>query len=235
MSSPVGIQLEAVVKYYSLASGLVRAVDGIDLKVEPGSSLAIIGPSGCGKSTLLSLIGGLETPTRGRVLVGDREISALPERQRARLRREEFGFLFQSHDLLPFLTAVENVALQLALRGAADGETQCRQLLDQLDLAEHADKLPDQLSGGQRQRVALARALIHGPRLILADEPTGELDTASSNAVIDLLLRAQRDAGATLVVVTHDLRVAKRMDRVVPLSDGRVAGDAESRGAELDA
>lgn len=226
MSSAVGIQLEAVVKHYSLASGLIRAVDGIDLEVQPASSLAIIGPSGCGKSTLLSLIGGLETPSRGRVLVGGREISALPERRRARLRREEFGFLFQSHDLLPFLTAVENVALQLALRGATDGEARCRELLAQLDLAGQADKLPDQLSGGQRQRVALARALIHGPRLILADEPTGELDTASSTAVIDLLLRLQRDAGATLVVVTHDHRVAERMDRIVPLSDGRVAGDA---------
>jgi len=204
----------------------VRAVDGISLEVEAASSLAIIGPSGCGKSTLLSLIGGLETPTGGKVLVGGREISALPERKRARVRREEFGFLFQSHDLLPFLTAAENVILPLALRGTTDGKARCRELLDQLDLADHAGKLPDQLSGGQRQRVALARALIHEPRLILADEPTGELDSASSTAVITLLLAAQREMGATLIVVTHDPRVAERMDRVVPLSDGRLAAEA---------
>ncbi len=223
MSQPVTVRLESVVKHYSTAAGLVRAVDGISLEVVAGASLAIIGPSGCGKSTLLSLVGGLETPSGGKVLVGGREISALPEGKRARLRREEFGFLFQSHDLLPFLTAAENVILPLALRGTTDGEARCRELLDQLDLADHAGKLPDQLSGGQRQRVALARALIHEPRLILADEPTGELDTASSTAVIRLLLAAQRKMGATLIVVTHDPHVAERLDRVLPLSDGRLA------------
>ncbi len=227
MSSPVAVRLEAVAKHYLSGAREVRAVDGIDLNIEAGSTVAIVGPSGCGKSTLLSLIGGLERPTRGRVLVGDREISALPERKRARLRRNEFGFLFQSHDLLPFLTAAENVMLQLALKDARASAARCQTLLDQLGLAEHAEKLPDQLSGGQRQRVALARALIHGPRLVLADEPTGELDTESSTAVITLLLAAQREMVATLIVVTHDTHVAERMDRVVPLSDGRVVAGPE--------
>jgi ABC-type lipoprotein export system ATPase subunit len=223
MSAPVGIRLESVIKHYKLASGVVRAVDGIDLEVAPSTSVAVIGPSGCGKSTLLSLIGALEVPNRGKVFIGDKEVSRLSERRRARLRREEIGFLFQSHNLLPFLTAVENVGLQLALRGSKDGEARSRQLLGWLDLGQQSDKLPDQLSGGQRQRVALARALIHEPKLLLADEPTGELDSASASAVVDLMLRFQRGTRATLVVVTHDPRVAERMDRVVPLLDGRLA------------
>jgi putative ABC transport system ATP-binding protein len=203
---------------------VVRAVDGITMEVEPGSSLAIVGPSGCGKSTLLGLIGGLESPTRGRVLVGDTEISRLPERKRARMRRERFGFLFQSHVLLPFLTVTENVLWQAALRGKGDGAARCQQLLTHLGLADHAQKLPDQLSGGQRQRVGLARALIHGPSVILADEPTGELDSESSAAVVELLVSTQREAGVTLIVVTHDQRVAEQLDRTLRLRDGRLAG-----------
>ena len=226
MTWPLGIRLEAVSKRYATPAGEVRAVDGISLAVEPGSSLAITGPSGCGKSTLLGLIGGLEPPTSGRVVLGDREISSLPERDRARLRRDELGLVFQSDNLLPFLTAVENVSMQLALTGAADGYERSARVLDELGLAEAADKLPDQLSGGQRQRVAVARALIHRPRVVLADEPTGALDADNSAAVIDLLLAAQRESGATLVIVTHDLGVAGRFDATVRLRDGRLAGAA---------
>jgi putative ABC transport system ATP-binding protein len=222
MTEKGAIRLEAVVKHYRTASGLVRAVDGVDLEIAPGSSLAIVGPSGCGKSTLLGLIGGLEIPTRGRVVVNGHEISALHDKQRARLRREEFGFLFQSHDLLPFLTVTENVVLQVALADVTDAGGRCRQLLERLELIDEERKLPDQLSGGQRQRVALARALIHAPMVILADEPTGELDTGSSTAVIKLLLAAQRDRASTLVVVTHDPRVADQMDSVLQMSDGRI-------------
>jgi putative ABC transport system ATP-binding protein len=201
----------------------VRAVDGIDLDVDAGSSIAIMGPSGCGKSTLLALIGGLEAPTRGSVELGDVEISRLHEGARARVRREQIGFLFQSDDLLPYLTAVENVAVQLALRGEDDGDGRSQRLLAQVGLAEHEDKLPDQLSGGQRQRVGIARALVHRPRVLLADEPTGELDGATSDAVIDLLLAVQRETKLTLVVVTHDAHLASRMDRTLRLRDGRLA------------
>jgi putative ABC transport system ATP-binding protein len=228
VSSPTGIQLLGVVKHYRTAAGVVRAVDGIDLEVDPGTGVAITGPSGCGKSTLLGLIGGLETPTRGSVKLGDREISGLPERARAAVRREQVGFLFQSDDLLPFLTAAENVALQLAVRGEDDDGSRARLLLTQVGLAEHADKLPDQLSGGQRQRVGIARALVHSPSLVLADEPTGELDTEASEGVIDLLLAAQRDAGTTLVIVTHDPHVAGRVDRTLRLHDGRLVEDGRS-------
>jgi putative ABC transport system ATP-binding protein len=211
---------------------VVRAVDGISLELEPGSSVAVTGPSGCGKSTLLGLIGGLETPTRGRVLLGEHQISELPERERARVRREQIGFLFQSDDLLPFLTAAENVALQLALHGAQGDGERGRQLLASLGLSGHEDKLPDQLSGGQRQRVGMARALVHRPGVILADEPTGELDNAASEAAIELLLDSQRETGLTLVVVTHDAGLAGRMDRTVRLRDGRLAeaGEPVSEG-----
>jgi putative ABC transport system ATP-binding protein len=222
MTAPAAIHLEAVSKRYRSAAGEVRALDDLSLEIAAGTSVAVTGPSGCGKSTLLGLIGGLEAPTSGRVVVGDREIWALPEGERARLRRMRFGFLFQADNLLPFLTATENVALQLSL-GAPDGDRdRPRALLEALGLAEHADKLPDQLSGGQRQRVGIARALVHRPAVILADEPTGELDSVTSEEVVEVVLAAQREAGATLVVVTHDPRVAERMDRVVSLRDGRL-------------
>jgi len=223
--SGVGIRLIDVAKHYRTAAGQVRSVDGIDLEVEAGTSVAIVGPSGCGKSTLLGLLGGLEEPTRGKIWIGDTELSALSEVERARLRREQIGFVFQSYDLLPFLSAFENVGFQLALTGAPDGETLTAELLDRLGLAEHSSKLPDQLSGGQRQRVGIARALVHRPKLILADEPTGELDTLSSASAMDLLIEAQRAIGATLIVVTHDMAVAARLDRIVRLRDGRLAKD----------
>jgi putative ABC transport system ATP-binding protein len=221
MNGALGVSLRSVAKHYRTSAGTVRAVDGVDLDVEPSGRVAIMGPSGCGKSTLLGLIGGLEPPTHGSVRLGDHHVSALPEPERARIRRERIGFLFQSHDLLPFLTAAENVGLQLALRGGQDGLERTHRLLAALGLGEHAGKLPDQLSGGQRQRVGIARALVHGPGLILADEPTGELDTATSEGVVELLLAVQREAGATLVVVTHDRDVARRLDRTVILRDGR--------------
>jgi putative ABC transport system ATP-binding protein len=219
------VELESVAKHFVTDAGLVRAVNGISLAVVPGTSLAITGPSGCGKSTLLSLIGGLEAPTAGRVSIGGQVVSELPAEHRARLRREQLGFVFQSHNLQPFLTAVENVSLALALNSATEGYERSVELLAALGLAETAGKYPDQLSGGERQRVAVARALVHRPRLILADEPTGSLDTDNSIAVIDLLLAAQAELGATLIVITHDLAIAHRLDRLVSLRDGAVVED----------
>ena len=230
ISEAIGVSLRGVVKHYRTGAGTVPAVDGVDLQVDPGTSVAIMGPSGCGKSTLLGLIGGLEPPTRGSVRLGDRDISTLSEGARARIRRERIGLLFQSHDLLPFLTAVENVEFQLALRGTRDARERALHLLADLGLGEHADKLPDQLSGGQRQRVGIARALVHRPGLILADEPTGELDTAASDGAVELLLGVQREAGATLVVVTHDREVARRLDRTVMLRDGRLTAGKAAKG-----
>jgi putative ABC transport system ATP-binding protein len=217
------IAVDSLSKHYPTPAGLVRAVNGVSLEVEPGASVAVTGPSGCGKSTLLSLIGALEAPTAGRVSIGGREISSLPESQRARLRRDELGLVFQSDNLLPFLTAFENVALKLAMHGGTGGYQRCLEVLGELGLAGEVDKLPDQLSGGQRQRVAVARALVQRPPVILADEPTGSLDAESSAAVMDLLLAAQEQTGATLVVVTHDPGVARRLDRNLRLHDGRLA------------
>jgi putative ABC transport system ATP-binding protein len=228
------IRLEALSKHYGTQAGAVRAVDGVSLEVEPGTSLAVTGPSGCGKSTLLGLMAGLESPSAGSVSLGGHALSSLPERERERIRRHEIGLVFQADNLLPFLTALENVELQLALHETRPGphiacltpEYSPAGLLERLGLAEHSGKLPDQLSGGQRQRVAVARALVHRPRVILADEPTGALDAASSGAVVDALQDAQRELGATLIVVTHDRALAGRLDRRIGLRDGRVAGDA---------
>jgi len=231
VSAGTSIELDEVTKRYETAAGTVRAVDGISFDVQPGTSLAITGPSGCGKSTLLGLIGGLDTPTVGRVSIGGRELSTLSERDRARVRRHEIGLVFQSDNLLPFLTATENVSLQRSLDDPGDANAQSFELLVELGLAEEADRFPDQLSGGQRQRVAVARALIHRPSLIVADEPTGSLDAESGAAVVDLLLDAQRASGTTLVLVTHEPEMARRLDRTVGMRDGRLADrhpDAEA-------
>lgn len=223
----MALRVEGVTKHYRAGGSTVTAVDGIGLEIEAGSSVAIVGPSGCGKSTLLGMLGGLETPSSGRVWLDGTEISALSELERARIRRESIGFVFQSYDLLPFLTAQENVEFQQGLTGRIGGgrPEHGADLVRRLGLAEHATKLPDQLSGGQRQRVGIARALAHGPRLILGDEPTGELDSETSSSVVDLLLEAQRITGATLVIVTHDADVAARLERVVTLRDGKVVSD----------
>ncbi|MGI8562193.1 MAG: ABC transporter ATP-binding protein [Candidatus Dormibacter sp.] len=230
MSAGITLRLETLHKEFRVSGTPVHAVDGIDLEIAAGSSVAIVGPSGCGKSTLLGLLGGLELPTQGQVWLGEIELSALREAKRAALRRGSIGFVFQSYDLLPFLTASENIDFQLALAGQANGDGRSRELIERLGLTEHAQKLPDQLSGGQRQRVGIARALVHQPALILGDEPTGELDSESSAAAMDLLLEAQSAIGATLVVVTHDLDIATRLERIVSLRDGRVVGD---RSGEL--
>ncbi len=230
MTQALGVRLEAVRRLYPSPDGDVAAVAAIDLAIDPGSAVAVVGPSGCGKSTLLGMIGGLELPTGGRVWLDGTEMSALSDAARVRFRREQIGFVFQTYDLLPFLTALENVSFQLALNGSGRDRDLVHQLLERLGLAGHWNKLPDQLSGGQRQRVAIARALVHGPGLLLADEPTGELDSESAGQVMDLLLEARAAIGTTLVVVTHDRRVAERLDRVVTLKDGHVVGDTAQPG-----
>lgn len=207
---------------YATPTGLLRALDDVSLRVEPGASVAIVGPSGCGKSTLLGILGGLEVPTLGQVRVGDHLVSAMSNRNRTALRRQAFGFVFQADNLQPFLTVSENVGLQALLAGIPDLPAERQALLDALDLGSLGHRFPDQLSGGQRQRVAVARALIHGPSVVLADEPTGSLDSTSSDRVVELLLRLHKSKGTTLVVVTHDRAVADRMDAVVEMRDGRM-------------
>lgn len=222
MRHPVHVELDRVSMEYATPGGAVRALEDVTFSVGQGESLAIVGPSGCGKSTLLGLLGALDVPTSGRIVIGDREISSMSERERTGLRREAFGFVFQSDNLHPFLTVLENVALQLSLAGRENRDERCLETLDQLGLAGEVNKLPDQLSGGQRQRVGVARALVHRPSLILADEPTGSLDAENSAAVVDLLLAAREAMGTTIVMVTHDQRAGDRMDRTVALRDGRL-------------
>ena len=223
MTTDASITVDSVIVEHQTASGPVRALDGVSLTVDGGSSVAITGPSGGGKSTLLGVIGGLARPTWGTVRIGDAKISDLSERDRSDFRRSHIGFVYQADNLLPFLTLLENVGLQLSLNGKSSGTGRSLAVLADLGLAGLAYRLPDHLSGGQRQRAAVARAIVHQPKIILADEPTGALDTANAAGVIDLLLAMQREIGATLIMVTHDRDAARRLDRQVRLRDGRVS------------
>ena len=217
------IAVDSVIVEHQSTSGPVRALDGVSFSVESGSSIAITGPSGGGKSTLLGVIGGLARPTSGSIRIGDSRISDLSERDRSDFRRSHIGFVYQADNLLPFLTLIENVGLQLALNGQASGAGRSLAVLAELGLAGLAYRLPDHLSGGQRQRASVARAIVHQPEIILADEPTGALDTGNAVGVIDLLLGMQREIGATLIMVTHDRDAASRLDRQIHLRDGRVS------------
>ena len=210
-----------------LASGgrPLTILEGVSLDVERGDAVAVIGPSGSGKSTLLGLVAGLDAPTEGTITVGGVEITRLGEAALARFRRQTIGYVFQSYHLIPTLTAAENVAVPLELAGARGVASRTRALLEQVGLGERAHHYPVQLSGGEQQRVALARAVALDPPLLLADEPTGNLDSATGAAIIDLLFALNGERGSTLLLVTHDPALAERADRVVSLRDGRVVGD----------
>jgi putative ABC transport system ATP-binding protein len=226
VNPPADLHVDAVSVHHRTAAGVVRALDAVSLDVAGGTSVAVVGPSGCGKSTLLGLLGGLDLPTAGSVCVGPQIISELRDRDRAAFRRGTVGYVYQNDNLLPFLTVEENLAFQLALNSdhRADPADVAR-LLYRLGLLALARRVPDQLSGGQRQRVAIARAVVHRPALLLADEPTGALDPRNAAVVIDLLLEAGKELGATLVMATHDRTAAQRMDRIVELRDGAVIVD----------
>jgi putative ABC transport system ATP-binding protein len=205
-----------------------RAVDvltDVSLEVPAGQFVAIAGPSGSGKSTLLGLIAGLDQPTAGRIEVAGVTITGLDEDALARFRGDHVGYVFQSFHLIPTLTALENVAVPLELAGQADAETRAAALLAEVGLAERGHHYPVQLSGGEQQRVAVARALARRPLLLLADEPTGNLDSATGKQIIELLVGANRRLGTTLVLVTHDAALAAHADRVVTLRDGRIVSD----------
>src|SRR5262245_3945234 len=204
----------------------VTILDGVDLDVEEGEVLAVTGPSGSGKSTLLGLIAGLDTPTAGSIHVAGREITGLDEMTLARFRGDTIGYVFQSYHLIPTLTAIENVAVPLELAGAPDALARAAALLAEGGLADRAHHYPAQLSGGEQQRIALARAVARRPALILADEPTGNLDSATGAQIIELLLGLNRARGSTVVLVTHASGVAARAGRTIELRDGRVIGDA---------
>jgi ABC-type lipoprotein export system ATPase subunit len=230
MSGPrsKGIRLEGVRRlYHEGEPDEVRALDGIDLSIAPGEYVSIEGPSGSGKTTLLNLLGLLDVPTEGRILWQGTPVERLAERERTRLRRTGIGFIFQRFYLLPTLTALENVALPLQARGVAGGERRrrARSLLAEVGLSDRERSFPHQLSGGEEQRVAIARALANDPTLLLADEPTGELDSTRAAQVLDLLEAAHRRSGAAVVVVTHNPAVAGRARRHITMRDGRIVAD----------
>ena len=202
--------------------GPLQILDGVDLAVAQGASLAIVGASGSGKTTLLGLLAGLDTPTRGEVVLAGERLGALDEEGRAALRRRLVGFVFQSFHLLPALTAEENVMLPLELDGRAEARRPARDALDAVGLAHRLHHYPHQLSGGEQQRVALARAFVNAPRLLFADEPTGNLDAHTGRAVSDLLFALNRSHGTTLVLVTHDPILAARCDALLRLDAGRI-------------
>jgi len=218
---PPSVVLEEVTRVFP---GRVTALAGISLTIAPGSFVSITGPSGCGKTTLLQIVAGIDRPTTGRVLVGGVDLSNLDDP--SRYRREQVGLVFQLHQLLARLSARANVELPMFGTGRTPGERHRRagELLESVDLAGREDRMPVQLSGGERQRVAVARALANDPHLVLADEPTGSLDSAATNRVLDLLVEVQRH-GATIIMVTHELDMARRADRTVEMRDGRVVAD----------
>jgi len=216
------LHLQQVTKVLDSGGRPLKVVDSVDLSVEAGEFVAILGPSGSGKSTLLGLMAGLDRPTSGEVWLRDQPLHALDEDHLAILRRRAIGFVFQSFQLLPQLTARENVRLPLELVGAADAGAEADALLAAVGLAERGHHYPSQLSGGEQQRTALARAFAARPDLLLADEPTGNLDSATGGRVLDVLSEMQRARGTTLVLVTHDPAIAERAGRHVHLRDGRV-------------
>jgi len=215
---------EGLGKRVRLPDHELTILEDIGFHIAPGEAVAIVGASGSGKSTLLSLLAGLDAPTSGSVSLGQVKLSALDEDGRAKLRGERIGFVFQSFQLLPALTALENVMLPLELRGDRDAETPARAILGRVGLAERLEHYPRQLSGGEQQRVALARAFVTRPALLFADEPTGNLDTATGQAIIDLLFELNSQLGTTLVLVTHDEQLAARCGRTLRLVAGRLAG-----------
>ena len=193
--------------------------------------MAIVGPSGSGKTTLLGLLAGLDTPTRGRVLLDDDDMTAMSEDERAQLRGEKVGFVFQSFQLITTLTALENVQVPLELRGERQATARARELLTRVGLGDRLEHLPTQLSGGEQQRVAIARAFANAPRIMFADEPTGNLDSDTGAHIVELLESLNRESGSTIVLVTHDSGLAARAQRIIRLSDGRVVSDTETERA----
>ncbi len=233
MTTPL-LQLIDVVKSYGTGPTEVRALSGVSLSLAAGEFVAVRGPSGCGKSSLLHLAGGLEDPTAGRVLVDGRDLSTMSATERAGLRRSDVGYVFQRLNLVPSLTALENVMLPLELDGipAKEAKERAREALAAVGLDHHLDRYPDDFAGGQQQRIAIARAVVGTRRLLLADEPTGSLDTRNGEAVIELLASLPTERGTTVVLVTHEPRFAACADRIISLRDGRVVDQIIARQPE---
>ena len=225
MSVQTILNVQHLTKTYATASGPLTVLKEVSFTLLAGETCAIVGPSGSGKTTLLGLCAGLDVPSQGVVQVEGRNLGTMDEDGRARVRNEAIGFVFQNFQLIPTLTALENVLVPLELRGEVGGEAAARELLTRVGLGERMDHYPVRLSGGEQQRVALARAFINRPRLLFCDEPTGNLDGDTADAMVELIFRLNRERGTTLVLVTHDLELAQRTQRIFRLKHGSVISD----------
>ncbi|MEY3283386.1 MAG: Lipoprotein-releasing system ATP-binding protein LolD [Acidobacteriota bacterium] len=228
------IQLRKVSKVVTSGNDQLTILQPLDLEIAEGEFISIVGPSGSGKSTLLGLIAGLDAPTAGSIRLNGNEITQMSEDALAELRGSLVGFIFQSFHLIPSLTAFENILIPLEIAGAARAAERARELLDEVGLRDRGHHYPSQLSGGEQQRVAIARAMANNPRLLLADEPTGNLDSRNGRLIIDLLLRINRERGTTLVLVTHDQQLADLADRRISFRDGLVVEDIRIRPASAE-
>ena len=217
-------------KTYGKGDTMVKALDGVSFSVEQGEFVAIIGPSGSGKSTLLHILGGVDTPTSGSVIIKDTDISQLDETALAIFRRRQIGLIYQFYNLIPILTVEENLTLPLLLDGRKPDKKQVQTLIDKLGLSHRLTHLPNQLSGGQQQRVSIGRALVNNPALLLADEPTGSLDSENSKEIIALLRHFNKEFKQTVIIITHDEKIALSADRIISIEDGRIKRDEVRMG-----
>jgi putative ABC transport system ATP-binding protein len=231
MNAPIALEVNNVVKTFKSDSGTVNAVDGVSFQVRAGEFVALVGPSGSGKTTMLSILAALLSPTSGQICIDGQDLARMSDQQRVSLRREKIGFTFQSNNLIPYLTALENTEFMLRLNGKLDktGRLRSQELLARLGLSDRLSNLPAQMSGGQQQRVAIARALIHNPSVVLADEPTASLDTERAFQVVETfagLIHENQRAG---IMVTHDLRMCRYVDRILQMKDGKLVNEVREQ------
>ena len=224
------LRVEHLSKHYGSGENLVKAVDDVSFSVEKGGFLAIIGPPGSGKSTLLHILGGVDRPTSGKVFVNGQDVYAQNDEQLAIFRRRQVGLIYQFYNLIPVLTAEENMTLPVLLDGREVNRERLEELLDTLSLRDRRKNLPNQLSGGQQQRVSIGRALMNAPAVVLADEPTGNLDSKNSQEIVELLKLSNRRYGQTLIVITHDESIALQADRIIAVEDGKIVRDERIKG-----
>jgi putative ABC transport system ATP-binding protein len=229
--NPIALEVKDLVKRFSLDGTTINAVDHVSFQVKSGEFVALVGPSGSGKTTMLSILAALLSPTHGQVLIDGQDLAQMNEKVRVKLRREKIGFTFQSNNLIPFLTAQENVEFMLRLNGRADkaGRVRSTEILSRLGLNDRLHNLPAQLSGGQQQRVAIARALIHNPTVVLADEPTASLDTERAFQVVETFAHLIHENNRAGIIVTHDLRMCQYVDRVLQMQDGKLVRIYETK------
>ena len=226
------LKVEDLTKLYGNGENEVRAVDNVSFSVEKGEFLAIIGPSGSGKSTLLHILGGVDRPTSGKVYMNGQDVYAQNEDQLAIFRRRQVGLIYQFYNLIPVLDVVENITLPVLMDGSKVNEERLNELLSTLGLSDRRKNLPNQLSGGQQQRVSIGRALMNAPAVVLADEPTGNLDSKNSQEIVELLKFSNKKYSQTLIIITHDESIALQADRIIAIEDGRIVKDERLRGAK---